>query len=73
MKFNTNEDAEGHGRQVNKIYINQRLSIARGGFVYRGALLWNQLPERLRTLSNSKMFKKEARGWVEINVKIKPG
>ena len=73
MKFNTNEDVEGHGRQVNKIYIDQRLSIARGGFVYRGALLWNQLPERLRTLANTNMFKKEARGWVQSNVKIKPG
>ena len=60
-------------KMLNKIYIDQRLSIARGGFVYRGALLWNQLPERLRTLANSQMFKKEARGWVEINVKIKPG
>ena len=50
-----------------------RLTITRGGFVYRGGLLWNQLPDRLRTLSNTANFKKETRKWVEQNVAIKPG
>ena len=58
----------GGGNQV-----DQRLSIARAGFVYRGGLLWNQLPDSLRTNASLENFKKGARRWVQSNVKVKPG
>ena len=60
-------------RQLHKIHIDQRLNLARAGFIYRGGHLWNQLPDELRTLSKTGQFKKRARCWVEQNVKIKPG
>ena len=37
-------------RQLHKIHIDQRLNLARAGFIYRGGHLWNQLPYGLRTL-----------------------
>ena len=60
-------------RQANKIYIKQELSISRTGFIYRGGLLWNQLPEHLRTLRKTGGFKTGVKKWVQINVKVKPG
>ena len=60
-------------RQANMIMINQQLNIARDGFIYRGGLLWNQLPEDVRCQQSLSKFKKLARSWVSQNVQIKPG
>jgi hypothetical protein len=67
------EDGVGPRRQQNKIYVKQSLNISRAGFIYRGSLLWNQLPDQLRCTSNLGIFKTEVRIWVEENVAIKPG
>ena len=52
--------------------INYMLSISRGGFCYRGATLWNQLPNHLRKPGNDAAFKKGAKSWVVQNIPIKP-
>ena len=67
------EDSVLARRQVNKIYVEQKLTIARAGFMYRGGLLWNQLPEWLRKEVNTDKFKRGTRKWVEMMVPIKPG
>ena len=67
------EDAVRPRRQQNKIYVQQTLNISRAGFIYRGSLLWNQLPDQLRCASNLGTFKTKVRIWVEQNVAIKPG
>ena len=59
--------------QLNKIYVKQNLNISRGGFVYRGGLLWNHLPEDLRYERKLGRFKARVKAWVKQNVKIKPG
>ena len=72
LKFKM-ENNGGNQRHAYKIQVDQRLSIARAGFVYRGGLLWNQLPDSLRTNASLENFKKGARRWVQSNVKVKPG
>ena len=74
MKFNTAEkNTVTPRRQVNKIHVKQKNTLSRAGFVYRGGLLWNQLPEGLRIQTNTAKFKTEAKKWVEVNVPVKPG
>lgn len=67
------DDMLGPRRQQKKIYVKQTLNISRAGFVYRGALLWNQLSDELRTTQNLGKFKTKVKIWVEKNVAIKPG
>ena len=64
---------DGNGRQVNKVYINQKLTLSRAGFIYRGGLLWNQLSDSQRQELDTGKFKREARKWVEMRVAVKPG
>ena len=56
-------------RQLNKIYVKQNLSISRGGFVYRGGLLWNRLPDDLKCERQLGKFKTRVKAWVKKNVK----
>ena len=65
--------ADPANRHSNKIYIDQQLNLARAGFVYRGGLLWNHLPDSLTAPSNTPQFKKQTKCWVKQNVTIKPG
>ena len=52
-----------------KIIIkNSKLSPYRNSFVFRGAELWNKLPENLRTAGKISSFKKGLRVWVQANV-----
>ena len=74
LPFTTLEDnIAGPRRQLNKIHVRQSLSISRAGFDYRGALLWNSLPDQLRTMENLGGFKSVVKTWVERSVAIKPG
>ena len=68
LKFK--EDGRNQGVITN---IDQRLSTSRGGFVYRGSMLFNKLPVELRVEPNLKKFREAARSWVIKNVKAKPG
>ena len=75
MEFCTEKENFGRAsRQVDSIYTRMTtLTISRSGFVYRGSLLWNQLPNWLRTLKQTKKFKTEVKKWEVNNVGIKPG
>ena len=74
LPFYTVEDnIVGPRRQLNKIHVNQSLNISRAGFVYRGALLWNNLPDQLRNMNQLGRFKTMVRLWVEQNLAMKPG
>ena len=68
-----NENFVHPTRQLNKIYVKQNLNLSRGGFVYRGGLIWNHLPENLRCERKLGRFKARVKAWVKQNVKIKPG
>ena len=60
-------------RRKNQIAnVNYMLSISRAGFCYRGATLWNLLPNHLRKPGNDAAFKKGAKSWVLNNIPIKP-
>ena len=52
--------------------IRQNLSITRGGFICRGSLLFNSLPEELRKEKNPKKFHEVVRTWVQKNIPAKP-
>ena len=60
-------------RQLNTITVsNSNLSVTRGGFVYRGAQLFNSLPVSLRTESKVSSFKRRLKAWTKTNIPIKP-
>ena len=44
------------------------LELYRKSFVYRGALLWNRLPSKLRKAKKIQSFKIEIRRWVNENI-----
>ena len=47
-------------------------SIAREGFLFRGATLFNKLDESLRNETKLERFKRDLRKWVKKNICIKP-
>ena len=60
-------------RQLNTIAVpNVRLTLSRGGFVYRGATLWNLLPANMRGEEKTQKFKLELRKWIRSNILHKP-
>ena len=59
-------------RQVNTISVNNRLTVGRSGFVFRGAKLWNQLPIDLRSTTNIKQFKSGVKTWIRDQIPVKP-
>ena len=59
-------------RQVNKTRVDQRLTISREGFMYRGGLLWNSLPVNLRMIGDTPKFKRDVKTWVKEAIPVKP-
>ena len=51
------------------IVPNTRLSLASNSFLWRGARVWNMLPQALRKSLKVAEFKKEIFGWITSNVK----
>ena len=49
-----------------------RLNIAREGFIYRGAQVYNKLDARLRSEPKLESFKTGLRKWVKTNIAVKP-
>ena len=70
---NIDEEIPVVRRNADRVAVNQRLTISRAGFIYRGGLLWNQLSEIQRQEIDTGKFKREVRKWVELKVSIKPG
>ena len=59
-------------RETHTIAINRKLNASRSSFLYRGASLFNKLPQKLRECQNEKDFKREVKSWVKANITIKP-
>ena len=59
-------------RRVNTLQVNSNLTLARSGFLYRGAQLWNQLPPFMRQESRLPVFRAELRKWIILNIPAKP-
>ena len=74
MKIKTSQnDSIFLNRQLSTIGVNNKsLSISRAGFVYRGAKLFNSLPQEIRCLKKHNSFKLEVKKWIKENVSIKP-
>ena len=54
---------------INKLKkVNYKLNQSREGFIYRAITLFNMLDQKLRQETNLRVFKSEARIWVEKNV-----
>ena len=55
------------------ITIERRdIAVARGGFVYRGAALFNSLPLELRQETSLLTFKRRVKKWVSESILVKP-
>ena len=52
-------------RQSNKISVNGKLTLTRGGFIYYGVMLFNQLPI-------DTTFKTKVKLWISKNISISP-
>ena len=54
------------------IRVDYTLSIARFGFIYRGAQLWNMIPVDLKTATTLREFKIKIKPWIASNLGIHP-
>ena len=59
-------------RQLNTINVDRNLTIARSGFLFRGAKLWNLLPLELRSSEKTASFKNGIKKWIKEYVSVKP-
>ena len=60
-------------RHLNTIAIpDVELTLSRGGFCYRGACLWNNLPCHMRCGMKTQAFKRELKKWVRANIGPRP-
>ena len=59
-------------RNTNILRVRAELTLTRGGFFYRAALLWNQLPDGLRSRLPPDLFKEKVKNWVKANILAKP-
>ena len=71
MEEGGNEEVRARRRPLD-IRVDFTLSIARSGFVYRGARLWNMIPLNVRTTNSAHIFKKGIKHWIKSNVTIHP-
>ena len=59
-------------RNTNILRVRAELTLTRGGFFYRAALLWNLLPDDLRSRLPPDLFKEKVKNWVKANILAKP-
>ena len=59
-------------RQGINIRIEANLTLTRGAFFYRAAVLFNKLPQDIRDQLLSKAFREKMREWIRFNVPVKP-
>ena len=55
-------------RQGRIMLKNVQLGLYRNGFIYRGSVLWNKLPENLRNEKKLGPFKRILKSWIEANL-----
>ena len=74
-RFGIEEDRQSEVRATRRqhhIRVEFNLSIARSGFVYRGAQLWNMIPVDIKTAMSIKVFKKLVKPWIKSNIGMYP-
>ena len=49
-----------------------KLNLAREGFIYRGAAIFNKLGEGLRKEPKLQKFKDDLKDWIKMNISIRP-
>ena len=59
-------------RQAYTFNLSGNYATTRGGFIYRGARIYNKMPLDIRSCTFTPRFKKLAKKWVVDNIKIKP-
>ena len=59
-------------RRSHDITINFNLSVAREGLLYQGALIWNSLPQSVKTENSTLCFKKLSKEWIVENIPALP-
>ena len=60
-------------RQTHTIQVpNGNLTLSRGGFIFRGATLWNMMPVDLRTEQKVTVFKGKVKHWIKEHIRHKP-
>ena len=70
VRQNNLDTRQGAGAVLPPAY--NKLNLAREGFIYRGAKIYNKLDATLRTETKLEKFKSGARDWVKKNISIKP-
>ena len=68
-KFNRGLSRNRYGTVMR---IEANLTLSRGGFFYRAALLFNKLPQDLKNETMTNSFKKKVKQWIKLNVPEKP-
>ena len=60
-------------RQNNSLRNKAKLTLTRGGFMYRSSALFNNLPDHLRSPMEPGLFRTNVKQWVKSNIAVKPG
>ena len=60
------------GNAYNCKRVDYRLSISRDSFMFRGSRLFNMIPSEVARAPSFKVFKREVRKWVSVNVPVQP-
>ena len=48
------------------------VEMARGGFLYKGAKLYNMLPSEIKKVNKYDKFKAKVKAWIKLHITIKP-
>ena len=59
-------------RNGSNLNVHGEPTVTRGGFIYRGAKLFNMVPENIRSNPIAKSFKVQVKEWIKLNISIRP-
>ena len=60
-----------HDNIRGKIVVpNTGLTLVKKSFLFNGCELWNQVPASIRQIESTKVFKKELKRWVIVNIAL---
>ena len=69
---NENSTNDMRRRNDNNLNIQGDLTLTRGGFMYRGAKLFNMIPNEIKNVKKYKKFKVQIKKWIKLHIPIKP-
>ena len=52
--------------------VDNKLSLLRESYYYRGSKLYIKVPDQLKEIRNQTSFKKAAKKWVQANIPVLP-